>query len=167
MKVKLADFGLARKLQEGRDYANFYGGTFQDCCICFGNEIDRLKRMNIWIEAIGFHNADLATLDILVRGGGHQSMAQTMEEVHNIFVQLAEKAPTAQIPHHETNLIYPQDSNNNFPSQIKQPQQNFQSPLRINKPNFNVIWNKKDFQCLRQIGSGGFGTICLVKEKLS
>ncbi|KAA6370999.1 MAG: hypothetical protein EZS28_033473 [Streblomastix strix] len=29
MKVKLADFGFARKLQEGRDFTKFYGGTLQ------------------------------------------------------------------------------------------------------------------------------------------
>ncbi|KAA6396099.1 MAG: hypothetical protein EZS28_008373 [Streblomastix strix] len=29
MKVKLADFGFARKLQVGRDFTKFYGGTFQ------------------------------------------------------------------------------------------------------------------------------------------
>ncbi|KAA6367727.1 MAG: hypothetical protein EZS28_036746, partial [Streblomastix strix] len=65
--------------------------TSQDCCICFGNEIVELNRMNIWIEAIGFLNADQTTLDILVRNGGHYSIAGTMEEVHNLFTQLAQK----------------------------------------------------------------------------
>ncbi|KAA6371696.1 MAG: hypothetical protein EZS28_032777, partial [Streblomastix strix] len=46
--------------------------------------------MNTWIEAIGFQNANQTTLEILVRGGGHYSIAKTMEEVAwNIFAQSA------------------------------------------------------------------------------
>ncbi|KAA6394916.1 MAG: putative regulator of nonsense transcripts 1 [Streblomastix strix] len=165
--------------------------TSQDCCICFVNEINKLNSLNIWIDAIGFQNADQTTLEILVRGGGHQSMAQTMEEVYNIFVQLAQKQESIQVVQQlpiTTNLpkitddppqtIYDSDPRNNFVDVSKQISQmdskqsslqliNPQSPLLIIDPNFNVKWTKQDFQNNGRIGSGGFGTICLVKEKQS
>ncbi|KAA6389913.1 MAG: putative serine threonine-protein kinase nek2 [Streblomastix strix] len=66
---------------------------------------------------------------------------------------------SAEIPH----LSQPYSSKQNslkFASQGK-------TKVYVVDPNFNVKWTKQDFQRMRQIGSGGFGTICLVKEKQS
>ncbi|KAA6390699.1 MAG: putative MAP kinase kinase family domain protein [Streblomastix strix] len=153
--------------------------------------------MNIQIEAIGFHNANQRTLDILIRNGGHYSIASSMEEVNDIFTQLAQNAPSDPIPTTDTDFIYPQlsDHSQSFQlptqlsvydsnlqdqyvlldgqiSQLDQEQNtlqfsNLQSPLLINDPNSNVKWIKKDFLLLRRIGQGGQGIVRVVKEKQS
>ncbi|KAA6366997.1 MAG: hypothetical protein EZS28_037476 [Streblomastix strix] len=63
MKVKLADFGFARKLQVGRDFSKFFGGTLHyqapellqsqkssNLVLKNGNEGDKEKENNIEIE---------------------------------------------------------------------------------------------------------------------
>ncbi|KAA6391384.1 MAG: hypothetical protein EZS28_013087, partial [Streblomastix strix] len=141
--------------------------TSSNCDIDIIDQINELESLGVQIDAVGFGNVNMENLTDLIIGGGIAQIARTMDDVK--IIQIDETANNNNNGmQREMKLTLPdpkpakyislQFNTNDSDALIEYLQS-------VSQLNLNVQWKESDFDLIKNIGSGGFGIVSLIREK--